>query len=196
MAVVYLHKKKTNGEVFYVGIGKTLRRPYRKDQRSAFWKRIVEIHDFDVIILVENISWEDACEIECLLIDIYGRRIDNSGALCNMTLGGEGAYGRKLTVKQKKKISEFMTDFYKLPENYLPNITKAWDSNRGRKLTEAHKDFLRKPVLQFTREGIFIKEYKSMTDARLSLNSTNLKISEVCLGKRKTAGGYIWKYKN
>lgn len=51
------------------------------------------------------------------------------------------------------------------------------------------------PVLQFTKDGKFIKEYPSMREAE---RQTGIKaIYQVCLGKkyRKTAGGYIWKYK-
>lgn len=50
-----------------------------------------------------------------------------------------------------------------------------------------------KPVLQFDKEGKFIKEYESIDSA---IKETGvLHISCVCRGERKTAGGYIWKYK-
>ena len=50
-----------------------------------------------------------------------------------------------------------------------------------------------KPVLQFTKEGEFIKEYQSIDNA---IKQTGiLHISDVCRCERKTAGGYIWKYK-
>lgn len=38
MAIVYIHKRIDNGEVFYVGIGKTEKRAKSKDKRSKFWK--------------------------------------------------------------------------------------------------------------------------------------------------------------
>ena len=54
-----------------------------------------------------------------------------------------------------------------------------------------------KAILQYTKEGIFIKEFKSLSDA-----ARELKIGFGhlwgCLNKKygcKTAGGFIWKYK-
>ena len=50
-----------------------------------------------------------------------------------------------------------------------------------------------KPVLQFTKEGEFIKEYQSIDNAKKQTGI--LHISDVCRCERKTAGGYVWKYK-
>lgn len=51
-----------------------------------------------------------------------------------------------------------------------------------------------KPVLQFDKKGNFIEEYESIDNA---IKETGIiHISDVCRGERKTAGGYIWKYKN
>ena len=51
-----------------------------------------------------------------------------------------------------------------------------------------------KPVLQFTIEGIFIKEYPSIIQAEREAGFDSQHICACCKGKRKTAGGYIWKY--
>lgn len=52
----------------------------------------------------------------------------------------------------------------------------------------------RVPVLQYTKEGEFVKEWRSIKDAQDALSihgiSRNLK------GGRPSAGGFIWKYKN
>lgn len=50
------------------------------------------------------------------------------------------------------------------------------------------------PVIQLSKEGDFIKTWKSIALAQKQLNITNGKISECCKGKRKTTGGYKWKY--
>ena len=52
---------------------------------------------------------------------------------------------------------------------------------------------LKKPVLQFDKQGNLIAEYESYHDAK---NKTGLSLTEVLRGKAKTAGGYIFKYKN
>lgn len=73
---------------------------------------------------------------------------------------------------------------YKGQENLISEKVKA-NREKG----------VEKDVVQYTRNMEFVAEYKSITDAA---NNTNLElknISAVCRGKRKTCGGYIWKYK-
>ena len=50
------------------------------------------------------------------------------------------------------------------------------------------------PVCQFDREQKFIKFYCSQSDAQRITGISSSTIGECCKGKRKTAGGYIWKY--
>ena len=67
----------------------------------------------------------------------------------------------------------------------------------GRKLTESQKQYLSdiksKSVVQCDLQGNEIKIWKSITIAEQETKITH--ISCVCTGKRKTAGGYIWKFK-
>ena len=56
------------------------------------------------------------------------------------------------------------------------------------------KNHRHQPVLQYDKDGNFIREWDTMTEAETTLN-INHKIHVVCQGKRKTCGGYIWKYK-
>lgn len=49
-------------------------------------------------------------------------------------------------------------------------------------------------VLQFTKEGNFIRKWDSMMDVQRELCIAQQHISACCLGKRKTAHGYIWQY--
>ena len=53
-----------------------------------------------------------------------------------------------------------------------------------------------KTVLQFDKQGNFIEEYYSISHASRETNTHNGDISCVCKGKQKSAGGFIWKYKN
>lgn len=87
--VVYLHRKKSNGEVFYVGIG-TSKRPYIKQGRNIYWKRTVNKHGLVVEVIRTGLSWEDACDIEQDLIELIGRRELGLGTLVNLTSGGKG----------------------------------------------------------------------------------------------------------
>lgn len=52
-----------------------------------------------------------------------------------------------------------------------------------------------KPVLQYTLDMVFIKEYPSATEAFRQTGISQGNISMCCRCERKSAGGYIWKYK-
>ena len=54
----------------------------------------------------------------------------------------------------------------------------------------------KKPVLQFTREGEFVKEYPSTMEASRQTKISQGSISMCCLEKRKSAGNYLWKFKD
>lgn len=69
----------------------------------------------------------------------------------------------------------------------------------GKHLSEETKKKLsetkRKPILQYTKEGIYIREWESVKSVTIELNINLAGISQCCKGKRKSAGGFIWKYK-
>lgn len=55
---------------------------------------------------------------------------------------------------------------------------------------------LSKPVLQFTQDGGFVAEYQSTIEAMQQTGCFQSAISKCCRGKRKTTGGFIWKFKD
>lgn len=118
--VVYRHLKP-NGEVFYIGIGDS-KRAHSKKGRSQFWRRIVDKYGYEVQVLKENLTWEDACELECILIDYYGRRDLGLGNLVNLTDGGEGAVNP--SEETRKKMSDAKKGFTPwnkgIPTNIIP----------------------------------------------------------------------------
>lgn len=80
--------------------------------------------------------------------------------------------------------------------NHINNLewcTKKYNCNygtRNKKLKELHEI----KVNQYSLDGKFIKTWNSLTEAAKNLNCNQPHMSEVCNGKRKTAGGYIWRY--
>jgi hypothetical protein len=58
------------------------------------------------------------------------------------------------------------------------------------------KPYLFKSILQYSLEGNFIKEWLSINEAALFLNKkSGAAIIENCSQKRKSAYGFIWRYK-
>ena len=55
---------------------------------------------------------------------------------------------------------------------------------------------LQKKILQFDKEGNFIKEYPSLKFAANELNIDATSISKVLHGQYLTAGGFVWKLKS
>ena len=53
-----------------------------------------------------------------------------------------------------------------------------------------------KPVLQFTKDGEFVKEWKSTHDVERNLNYSQGNISQCCNGIRNSSNGFIWKFKD
>lgn len=95
MAIVYIHRrldiKDNYKNVFYVGIGKSVKRAYElKHSRNQHWKSIVLKCGFSCEITHKNICWAEACAIEKYLISFYGRKDLKDGQLCNKTDGGDG----------------------------------------------------------------------------------------------------------
>lgn len=52
-----------------------------------------------------------------------------------------------------------------------------------------------KPILQYTRSGKLVNEWKSIQQASTKLQINRSDIGGVCGGRCKTAGGFIWKFK-
>lgn len=108
MAYVYRHIRLDKNEPFYIGIGsdKEYKRASTPKNRNIFWKRIVNKTEFEVEILCDSLNWDEACIKEKEFISLYGRKDKNKGSLCNLTDGGEGVCGFKLTDASKKKMSD------------------------------------------------------------------------------------------
>ena len=89
MKIVYRHRRLDTNEVFYIGMG-NVSRAYDKRSRNSHWSNIVNKSGYEVDIIAENLSIEDALELEVFLIEEYGRYDLGTGPLVNKTDGGEG----------------------------------------------------------------------------------------------------------
>lgn len=85
-------------------------------------------------------------------------------------------------------------------ENYaLDNLewVTASENQAHARRTGLHKSDGDKAILQFTKNNMLLREYKSASEASRITGIDRGFISNVACGKTraKTAGGYIWKYK-
>lgn len=87
--VVYVHFRHDDGLPFYVGMGSTTR-PFEFHGRNKFWHNVKNKHGVDVKIVAENLTRDEAFELERKLISEYRSKFNT---LTNITDGGEGAHG-------------------------------------------------------------------------------------------------------
>jgi hypothetical protein len=148
MAIVYTHSRLLDGQVFYVGIGKNLKRAYSKFGRSSFWGDYTNKYEYTVTILHEDITWEEACEKEKELISKYGRRDLGLGFLLNMTDGGDGCFNLSLEARNRISYS------HKKRGTTPPSRKGLEGTFLGKKHSEESKDKNRKKTIEKWQLGL------------------------------------------
>jgi len=108
MAYVYRHIRLDKNEPFYIGIGSdnSYKRANDRHGRNKIWNDITTKTNYEVEILCDNVSWEEALNKEIEFISIYGRIDKNNGTLSNLTDGGEGTLGNIHSKETKEKLSK------------------------------------------------------------------------------------------
>lgn len=145
---MYLHRKASNGEVFYVGKGKK-RRAWSRGSRNNYWSNTVEKYGLVVDIVFDNLDENEAFQLEkdtILEMRYFGCN------LVNLTNGGEGSSGFKQTPEQIQKrssskvgvpLSEEHRQKIGLAQRGVPkrkeSIEKMRASNTGKKRGDATK---------------------------------------------------------
>jgi hypothetical protein len=99
---IYRHIRPDTNEVFYIGKGNNMdkrrseyRRAYQLSGRTEFWGNIVSKNNgiFNVEIIWNCETEQEANVKEVEFIDLYGRRDLCKGTLVNLSNGGEGVRG-------------------------------------------------------------------------------------------------------
>ena len=127
-----------------------------------------EQHEWGVL---DHCSEDVLIEREQMCIDFYKPELNISKfASCPFR-------GRTHTEKTKKKLA-------------LLKKGKRLSEEHKKKLSEARKI----PVVQYDKENRFIKEWPSAKDAQKTLGIRH--ITDCCRGSYKSAGGFVWRYKD
>lgn len=129
---VYVHRRATDGHIFYVGKGKN-DRAWNSSNRSKYWKNIASKHGHQVEIVIHSMLEEDAFQLERDLIAFYGRK-----NLANLSDGGDGASGRIVGDNEKRIKSELFKG-RPLTENTKQLISLAKKGKAGYKRTEEQR---------------------------------------------------------
>lgn len=111
MAYVYRHVRKDTNQPFYVGIGKSSDqgkyiRSTSGRNRNKYWRNITTKTDYSVEVMLDDLTWIEACEKEREFILLYGRKDSQTGTLVNMTDGGDGRANSIVSEETKRKIGD------------------------------------------------------------------------------------------
>ena len=139
MAYVYRHIRIDKNEPFYIGIGSdakyTRANELRSKRRNPLWNRISLKTKVEVEIILDDLTWEDACKKEIEFIKLYGRLDNKTGILSNLTDGGDGSLGIIFSEEKKNllriRFSGVNNPMYgkRLPKETIERISQ---SNKGR----------------------------------------------------------------
>lgn len=115
---VYLHLRKSDGSVFYVGKGKGRRAWNLKHRTNSRWQRVSRKHGCEVVLVAQDLPEVCALSMERALIGVY------RNSLVNMTDGGEGASGYVHTPEGRAKMSAAWEGRV-VTEEWRANMSKA-----------------------------------------------------------------------
>lgn len=173
-------------------------------------------HSFDIIYEGTN-SNDELNQLEIYFIGFFNSFHGNNKNGLNLTLGGDGSFGRKLSPEHKQKIidanksrvyskhseeSKTLMSENRKKTGLTEAHRNAIDNLKGKKILKSEEwvknnaESIKKPILQYDLNNNFIKEWKSAQDVENELGLSRKNISANLRNKTKHAYKYIWKYKN
>jgi hypothetical protein len=189
---IYRHIRLDKNEPFYIGIGtdSKYQRAYSKQSRNIFWNRVVSKTDYEVEILLDNLTKDEAKIKEIEFIALYGKKIDKTGILTNISDGGDGNLGGKHTEEAKLKIglSNKFKDYSKFDRSYMQTKEykdKVSKINKGRKMP----DSMREKTSERMKNRIVSAKEKD----RLRTLMLGKKMSDETKEKMKLSGLKAWE---
>ena len=212
--LIYTLSNPISSEIRYVGVTKrTLKKRMRQHihdaktgvmtHKSNWIRQLLKEHRrpiIDIIDIVPEYDWAFWEQYWIAQLKSWGFR------LVNETMGGEGTLGNKgwkhseitkSTIRSKNSGINSYNFGKRLTEEWKQKISDSLSGNKnpfyGKKHTNQTLDKLSQPVIQYTLNGDFIKEWPSMKGATKATNIFD--ISWACKKIHHSAGGYQWRIK-
>lgn len=179
---IYRYWVETGGQEWNY-VGQTVK---SRGSRGGSWKTLSGYKDqpkfysaiqkygpesFQYEVIWETSDKQEAFDLEKMTIEI----LDSIEHGFNSSIGGYGNTGCHNQLGKKRKV--------KTPEH---KFETAVNIARGKG---------RSGVVQYDLDGNYIAEYPLIKHAAEKIGISHTSIIFACQGKRKTAGGFIWRYK-
>ena len=153
-----------------------------------------------------KVYYKDEDESNCVLSNLsykpFKKKKENKKPIVQLTIDGRYITSypslEKITIGSHKKISIALNDwqfrtYLGFRWLYLDDYANAVMSNSLHDSIKISGD-----IIQLNLDGDYLNTYKSGYEAATAIGNPNLRsnIILVCKGKKKTAGGFIWKFKD
>jgi len=181
---LYRHIRLDKNEPFYIGVG-TKRsgntfiqkyiRAYCKHDKRKIWKGIVSRTEYVVEIIMESNSRDFLLEKEKEFIGLYGRIDIKTGTLSNLTDGGEGTMNKSREQLDKELITRKNNGSYQRnKERWIKYIN---ENIKGKDSVLNKKSYL------YNKQGVFVSQFKNMTDCSVYVGLTRSLVCKLCRDK-------------
>lgn len=171
-------------------LGRILNLNYRNTGRERLMNQSEATGGYFKVNLRKN-GEDKMCLVHRLVAETFIPNPENKPCINHKIEGDKGKkinmvfFNKDGTIDKKRTTIEWAT--YEENNNYATR-----NERMAKALINGKKS---KKVLQFTLDGKLIREWPSTKEIERQLGFDNSAVGRCCLGKQKTAYGFIWKYK-
>jgi len=130
----------------------------------------------------DNLKEQESYSLEKKYIKTIGRSDLKKGPLTNQTDGGDGLTNHIFSEEHKKNLSK---------ANSGKKISNETMAKRALNPPKNNKS-----VIQYNLQLNILNEFCSISEAVRCTKISHRSIAKVCIGKYKTAGGFLWSFEN
>lgn len=201
---VYGYIRLDTNTYFYIGKGTGIR--YKRiDLRSKHFKNILNATECAVEIIEDNLTEEEALELEQTLIeslvfeegysiefDHYTDKNEGFNHLVNNTFGGEGISGYKHTDATKKKCTHYgeSNGMYGKKGELSPHFGKVYSDDHKNKIKMSNPKRKRVYCIELDVEFNSYREAERVLLNQYGIVCSHASISAICKGKNQKGGYY------
>jgi len=193
---MYIGKDIYNNDSYF-GSGAEIKKIIKKEGKVNFTKEILETVPSKELLPEREIYWLEKYDVENNpnYLNKTNKAFGNSGMPMEARRKiSEAHKGRPKSQQMKQRLSASKTgkNRIQIKTRKDKGIKRGKSPNISKALKGKSKVWNYKPVFQLTLEGELIKEYPSAKEAK---QQSGIEIKNAITGRAKTAGGFIWKYK-